>query len=104
MEADMATASPMKLKSGEWGARVQGAARQGDIITIVTKAGKTWQARVERVLWTGDGVAICATSSLDRSGPSRRGYGPGRCIECGDAGRLGTGCTGDPRRCYDCDS
>lgn len=67
------TAQPMKLKSGEWGAKTQGTAKTGQIITISTKSGKSWDARVERVLWSGNDrygngtVSIVATASLDRS-------------------------------------
>lgn len=67
------TASPTKLRSGEWGARVNGTVREGDIVTITTRAGKTWDAEVVKVVWSGDGVAICATASLSRRpAPSRR--------------------------------
>jgi len=59
-------ATPAKLKSGDWGAKVQGTVTVGDIVTITTKAGKTWQARIARVIWTGDGISICATESMDR--------------------------------------
>lgn len=76
-------ATPTKLRNGSWGARVvfDAAAalppRENDIIAITTRSGKSWNARVERVLWTGDGVAICATASLDR--PRRSGTGCSRC-------------------------
>lgn len=35
-------------------------------IIIQTKSGKSWQARVERVVWTDGRVSLCATASLDR--------------------------------------
>ena len=66
-----ATATPAKLRDGSWGARVTGAVAPGDVVTITTRAGKTWQARIMRVVWTGEGVTLCATSSLD-DGPPRR--------------------------------
>ena len=47
------TATPAKLKSGEWGARVMGRASEGDIITVRAKSGKSWEAKVSRVVWTG---------------------------------------------------
>lgn len=59
-------ASPVKLRSGDWGAKAQGEARQGDTVHITTKGGKEWDARVVKVVWTGDGVSIVATESLDR--------------------------------------
>lgn len=66
------TASPAKLRDGSWGARVPGNAAKGDGVTIKTRAGKTWPARVVVVLWsgedhkTGNPVSLCRTESLDR--------------------------------------
>lgn len=104
--------TPAKLRDGTWGARVQGTPKgPGHIVHIRTRGGKEWDARITAVLWTGDGVALCRTESLDRlyqpssgakpsSGPYNRGecqcgacedllsqgYRPGqriRCPECG---------------------
>ncbi len=88
-----ATATPTKLRSGDWGARVDGPAEPGQTIRIQAKSGKSWTATVERVIWTGQGVSIVSTRSTDsagysiRSGESyRRGVtAPGRrsCPMCG---------------------
>lgn len=59
-------ATPTKLRDGSWGARTQASVRAGDLVTITTRAGKSWDARVTRVVWSGDAGAICATESLDR--------------------------------------
>lgn len=59
----VATATPTKLRNGSWGARVQGNVREGDVVMVQTKGGKSWEARIERVLWTGDGVSVCATAN-----------------------------------------
>jgi len=67
------SATPAKLRSGAWGARVEGAPGVGDVVTVTTKGGKSWEARVTRVLWAADGVALCATESLDRPVPRRSG-------------------------------
>jgi len=83
------TATPTKLRTGDWGARVPNEhIEEGDLVVITTKAGKSWTAVVEKVVWKGNGIAICATES--RSGgcrythaPTRRNYGPGRCQDCG---------------------
>jgi hypothetical protein len=56
-------ASPAKLRDGSWGARVSGAVSIGDVVTITTKAGKSWDATVTRVVWTDGTAAICATAS-----------------------------------------
>ena len=80
------TATPYKLRSGDWGVRVRGTVRAGDTVTVRTRAGKTWTARIERVVWSGDGVALCATESRSRrsSGPRECGeHHGGRCCETG---------------------
>lgn len=106
-DTDTIPATPTKLRNGTWGARTSGKVAPGDIITIVTRAGKRWKAQVEKVVWTNGDVSILATTSLDRSraSHSRRrrapngectcgacddllsiGYRPGqriRCPECG---------------------
>jgi hypothetical protein len=75
-------AKPAKLKDGTWGARVDGSAAVGDEITITANNGKTWRARVRAVLWTGEGVSLVATQSLDRpagSSPRRKQRGARYC-------------------------
>jgi hypothetical protein len=64
----MTIATPTKLRSGAWGARVQGSVAVGDRIQIRTKAGKTWTATVKKVVWSGDGIAIVATEDKPSSG------------------------------------
>jgi len=91
-----ATATPTKLRSGDWGARVQGRVATGDSITITTRSGKSWTATVSRVLWSGDGVAICATESRGGGG-SRRSGGRRRhwerdCEDCLSVGPCGPDC------------
>ena len=116
-------ATPAKLRDGSWGARVRGPVQAGDTVTITTSAGKTWQARVERVVWTGEGVTLCATSSLDRASTPAPAATYGGRIEAsrqawGRARGMGSGhgqaaavagypsyCTDSPScRCYDCAS
>lgn len=73
------TATPAKLKSGAWGARVRGVARKGDTITIATATGKSWQATVTAVLWSGDGITLVATGSSElRPSSGSRGAAPRR--------------------------
>ena len=61
-------ASPTKLRSGEWGAKVQTAnVSEGDSIQITTRAGKSWTASVAKVVWRGEGVAIVATRSKPKT-------------------------------------
>lgn len=54
-------ATPIKLKTGQWGARVVGAApMRGDRLVITAANGKSWAASVSAVVWSGNGVALCA--------------------------------------------
>lgn len=99
------TASPTKLRNGNWGARVQSTnVAAGDTVTITTRNGKSWEATVIRVLWTGNGVAVCATESGPPSPRRsyRMGSGHGRAAQvtgyssyCTDNEYCG---------CYDCAS
>ena len=81
----MTHATPAKLRDGSWGARVQGTVKQGDVITITTRAGKTWDATVSRVVWSNDDVAICATGKVGGSSHSAPRHtsrsGCARCCE-----------------------
>lgn len=84
------TAAPTKIKrTGQWGARINATNVQvGDRITIRTRAGKTWDAEVTEIVWTGDDVTVAATRSLDR--PAHRTTRPAAprrrrgCPECGN--------------------
>jgi hypothetical protein len=107
-------ATPTKLKNGAWGARVQGQVGIGDSVKIVTKSGKSWTATVEKVVWQGDGVTLCATSSAPRSSSQARNYDPERFNGYGaprggyrKACKTGGNCSsfGSGRSCggYDCD-
>lgn len=90
-----ATAKPYKLRSGAWGARVEGRVNTGDTITITTQGGKSWQARVERVVWTDGKIALCATASLDRPAKGETTQ-RGICAHCGDH------CSPRFRTCREC--
>jgi len=70
----MVTATPTKLRSGDWGAKTNGAVDVGDTVEIRTKAGKTWTARVSKVVWTGNDVSIVAMEKTTGSG----GYTPAK--------------------------
>jgi len=70
----MLNASPKKLKSGSWGAAVDGAAKAGDELTITTKAGKSWTCWVEAVIWTGaskwSASGTCSIVSTTKEAPA----------------------------------
>ena len=58
-------ATPAKLRSGEWGARVSETdVKVGDIVTITTRAGKTWDAQVADIVWSNDEVTLVATEKV----------------------------------------
>lgn len=65
------TATPAKLRNGTWGARVTDPVKVGQTITVKTKAGKTWQAKVTKIVWGGSDAALVATESLDRPAAKR---------------------------------
>ena len=65
MKEQQLTASPIRLRSGEWGARVQGSAVEGASIKVTPRAGKSWQAFVSKVVWSGSGITIVSTRSLE---------------------------------------
>jgi hypothetical protein len=94
-------ATPKKLKNGRWGATVHGAVQAGDTVTITTRAGKSWEARVDRVLWTDGAVSICATTGSDRN--SGRQGGECNCGGSDDLMSMGYGhMAGQRIRCPEC--
>jgi len=66
-KTEVFTGHPAKLREGGWGAHVNSDKVQpGDSVHLTTKAGKDWDAVVEKVVWTGvdsDGQA-CALCTL----------------------------------------
>jgi hypothetical protein len=86
-----------KLRDGSWGIKVQGTASAGQTVTVTKRDGSSKAETVARVLWAGDGVAICSVAnkgaSSGRSGYSgRRSGGRYECEECGDMVSPGTQC------------
>lgn len=73
----MSTATYTKLKSGEWGIRIQGAATKGGQVTVTKKSGETKVETVDRVLWSGSGITLC---TIGHSAHSKSGC----CVNCGD--------------------
>lgn len=70
---DVLTGHPAKLKSGDWGAHVNGqAVKPGAVVHIETKGGKEWDDVVDRVVWRGndsDGnpCALCTVKPHEKS-------------------------------------
>lgn len=90
-----AYATPIRLRNGDWGARVTGAASSGDAITVTTRSGKSWTATVDRVFWTNGDVTIVSTRKgghrISRS-TSRRNWVPSDHEDCLSFGPCGTNC------------
>ena len=89
VESGEIAATPVKLRSGDWGVRVMGKTKTGDQVVVRAKTGKVWVATIDRVVWSGsdDGgnVSLCSTkktSSSRRSGPVSSGPASGKCREC----------------------
>jgi len=93
------SATPTKLRSGSWGAKVQDANPQlGQVVRITTKSGKSWLATVTRVIWSGNGVAICATASAKPR--QQRSYSV---VYCGyPCPVTGLKCCAANGQCHDC--
>lgn len=70
------SARPTKLRDGTWGATVDGKPRLGEVVCICTAAGKTWEAKVTRIVWSGNGVTICATESVNQRRAGRITFAP----------------------------
>jgi hypothetical protein len=105
MKTNNTTSSPAKLRDGSWGARVAGFVAVGDTIEIVTRSGKQWYAVITRVVWSKDGVSLCATRSADRA-PARRVERPtfdGVGTYCGQRCPVrGVKCCAANGPCHDC--
>lgn len=67
-----------KLKNGDWGIKVDGKPGEGSVVTVSKKDGSTSQETVAKVLWSSNGVSICAIVAKPRkesSGSGSRSYG-----------------------------
>lgn len=81
------TASFTKLRDGDWGVRAPAGTKRGDILDVRKRDGSISTVEVERVLWTGNGIALC--SIYDDRPAYRRSSGSGR-----SGGRRSGGCAG----------
>lgn len=61
-----------KLRNGDWGIRIQGAARVGDEVTVTKKSGETRIETVRSVVWSGEGVTLATIAQRESS--RRSGY------------------------------
>ena len=98
------TASPVKLRTGAWGAKTDSPVAEGDTIEITTRSGKTWEAQVEKVIWSDGQVCIVATASAaraatTRTSPARATYNNYCGYPCPVSGRR---CCARLGPCHDC--
>jgi hypothetical protein len=70
-----------KLKSGEWGLRVQGSVESGRRVTVTKKSGESKTEIVGKVIWSGNGISLCTIAS-HRNNASRRDYQGKMCPVC----------------------
>lgn len=89
-------ASPLQLKTGEWGAWVRAPnVRNGDKFIVVARSGSSWEAVVVGVVWQGPEAAICQTAR-----------GLMQCGWCGEVGQKGaypfSTYPAEMQRCDDC--
>lgn len=71
-------ASYTKLQSGAWGVRITGATppKTGQRVTVTKKDGSTATETINRVVWSGNGVYLCAIAAKQAKPKSR-------CYSCG---------------------
>lgn len=77
-----------KLRNGNWGVAVPTGilVQKGSIIKVTKKSGETKEETIDTVIWTGNGVQLCAIvqshSSTNRNGGRYAPYGR-VCDYCG---------------------
>jgi hypothetical protein len=69
-----------KLRSGEWGVKLDGIGiRKGAHVTVTKRDGSATTVIIDRVIWTGNGQSLCTVAD-----DKPRQYGPPKhCWECG---------------------
>ena len=69
-EANMETPqapSYSKLKSGDWGVRMTGTGKTGDMVNVQRKDGQIKPEKLGRLVWEGNGVQLYA---IDKGAPA----------------------------------
>jgi len=72
-----------KLRSGEWGLRSTTEIKEGQVVTVTTKAGERRTETIGKIVWSGQGVWLATNGSSGKSNSSRE-----VCAECGKPGYL----------------
>ena len=81
----MTTGTYAKLRSGEWGIRVVGRAKAGEVVAVAKKSGEHRQEAVQAVLWTDGQSSLCSIRHHDSSqhATSQHPASSKVCWECG---------------------
>lgn len=61
------SATYSKLKSGDWGVRSTRKVSEGDTVTVTKKDGTKKQETISKVVWSGNGVWLCAIGTTAKS-------------------------------------
>lgn len=62
-----ASATYTKLRTGNWGIRVEGTAvTVGTSVTVRKASGETKVERVVAIVWQGNGITLCAIGASER--------------------------------------
>ena len=56
-----------KLKSGDWGVRITGTGKTGDMVNVQRKDGKLSPTKLGQLVWEGNGVQLYA---IDKGAPA----------------------------------
>lgn len=97
------SATYQKLNSGEWGIRVQGTVTRGDEVTVMRKDGQSRREVVKKVIWSGNGICLCAIEQRANGGGGYSGSGlDGHRCRNGHGPHSGPCCSGRHGAGYDC--
>ena len=89
-----------KLRSGEWGVKVGGTVRAGDEVVVSKKDGSQSRERVEKVVYAGNGISICAIKKRKPAARRRRDDDGDYCG--GICPVRGSRCCAKNGPCHDC--
>lgn len=96
------SATYTKLRSGDWGVRITGPVAQGDLVSVTKKSGEISWETISKVVWSGNGVSLCAIVPQERNSRTRqRNSGECQCGFGGDMLSMGYS-PGQRARCPNC--
>jgi hypothetical protein len=82
-----------KLRTGSWGIKSTTPVAKGDRVEVQKKSGERQTVTVERIVWSGNGVWLCAIRAEPKSGGRRGSHGGSyECEECGEYVTPGSRC------------